>query len=184
VRQAIRRRCLSKLASGSNMRRKVRCTICDSVTVRSSRRRCFALGSQDRRRFFGRIVNWSTKITAQNKISHTVKLLACDLVGTICTLFLGPVNRQENATSFVHLCDQCRRRRSQSDCHRKNLWMRFCLAGARQVAIEHGDGNDAAPWHLPTGAEHADAASLMAAADVAGRTTLPELSGRIRSSRH
>jgi hypothetical protein len=30
---------------------------------------------------------------------------------------------------------------------------------------------DAAPWHLLTGAEHADAASAMAAADVIGRTT-------------
>jgi hypothetical protein len=68
--------------------------------------------------------------------------------------------------------------------HLKKPRMRFCLAGARQVAIATWRGNDAEPWHLLTGAEHADAASLMAAADVTGRTTLPELSGRIRSSRH
>jgi len=45
--QAIRRRCFSKLASKSNMQRKVRCTICDSVIVRSSRRRCFASSGQE-----------------------------------------------------------------------------------------------------------------------------------------
>jgi hypothetical protein len=52
--------------------------------------------------------------------------------------------------------------------------MRFCLAGARQVAIDHGGGNDAAPWHLLTSAERADAASLMATADATGRTTRPD----------
>jgi hypothetical protein len=32
------------------------------------------------------------KITAQNKISRKVKLLACDLMWRICTPFLAPVN--------------------------------------------------------------------------------------------
>jgi hypothetical protein len=37
---------------------------------------------------------------------------------------------------------------------------------------------------LLTGAEHADAVSVIAVADVTGRTTRQKLSGRIHSSRH
>ena len=82
--------------------------------------------------------------------------------------------------SFVFSCRQCPRGAVEILRRLKKFRMRFRflpVGCARQVAIEHGDGNDAAPWHLLAGPEHADAASVMAATDVAGRTTRQKLSG-------
>src|SRR5258707_2217620 len=71
-------------------------------------------------------------------------------------------------TTFVLLRDQCPRRRSQSDATSKNSGCAFAWQARDKLLSQHGEGNDAAPWHLLTGVEHADAASLMAAADVTG----------------
>jgi hypothetical protein len=52
----------------------------------------------------------------------------------------------------------------------------FCLTGTSRYRTWH-----AAPWRLLTGAEHADASSVIAAADVSGRTIRKKLSARIHS---
>jgi hypothetical protein len=82
------------------------------------------------------------KTTTENKICHEVKLLGCDLMWKICIPLLPLVN--------CILRIQVRLMSPQAVVilrHLEKLRMGdfvSCRAGARQVAIEHGGGNDAA----------------------------------------
>ena len=82
---------MSKLPSGQNPQRKVRCTSCDSVTARTPSYTVWSELCRYSRIVFARVVNRIETLRQKNKISHEVRLLDCDLMWRRFVLPVCPV---------------------------------------------------------------------------------------------